>query len=281
MPEQNALGVFLKDRRSRLDAAHAGVSMTRRRTPGLRREEVAQRAHVSTTWYTALEQGRGGPPSVEVLERLARALALSEVEREHLFLLAQNRPPQVRYQPDHTITPQLQRVLDAMVFSPAFIKTPEWNLVAWNHAAAVVLTDYGQIPPDRRNLLRLMFSEPEVRQRLPNWAAVARSSVATFRAEVTRNGANAHVHALVEELSASYPEFGLWWQDQQLEQHGQGTKHIQHPAAGALHLDYAAFAVEGQPQLQMVVYTPSTAQDQAVVQGMLAQADVPAPPDTR
>src|ERR1051325_3668329 len=93
----NELGLFLKDRRSRIDPAPRGLRLERRRTPGLRREEVAQRAHVSPTWYTWLEQGRGGAPSADVLDRLARALALNPLEREHLYLLAQQRPPQVRY----------------------------------------------------------------------------------------------------------------------------------------------------------------------------------------
>src|ERR1700749_4147105 len=107
--DQNSLGIFLKDRRTRLDPASFGVSMTRRRTPGLRREEGAQRANVSATWYTWLEQGRGGAPSADVLDRIARALMLTDVEREHLFLLGLGRPPAVRYQPTEGVTPRLQR----------------------------------------------------------------------------------------------------------------------------------------------------------------------------
>src|SRR5919109_1936180 len=116
----NLLGSFLRDRRSKLDPAAFGVSLTRRRTPGLRREEVAQRANVSATWYTWLEQGRGGAPSADVLDRIARALMLTDVEREHLFLLGLGRPPEVRYQPAEGVTPRLQRVLDALEVCPAF-----------------------------------------------------------------------------------------------------------------------------------------------------------------
>src|ERR1700748_1146355 len=107
----NSLGAYLKDRRSKLDPATFGFPSTRRRTPGLRREEVAQRANVSATWYTWLEKGRGGAPSAAVLERIAHALLLTEVEREHLFLLALGRPPEVRYQTSSGITPRLQRLL--------------------------------------------------------------------------------------------------------------------------------------------------------------------------
>ena len=141
------LGTYLKDRRAKLDPAAFGFSATRRRTPGLRREEVAQRANVSATCYTWLEQGRGGAPSADVLDRIARALMLTDVEREHLFLLGLGRPPEVRYQATEGVTPRLQRVLDALELSPALVKTATWDVVAWNRAAAAVLTDYGSSRP--------------------------------------------------------------------------------------------------------------------------------------
>src|SRR6476619_1776322 len=119
----NLLGTFLRDRRTKLDPASFGVSMTRRRTSGLRREEVAQRANVSATWYTWLEQGRGGAPSGDVLDRIARAMLLTDVEREHLFLLGLGRPPEVRYRAPEGITPRLQRLLDTLEYSPAFVRT--------------------------------------------------------------------------------------------------------------------------------------------------------------
>ena len=154
---ENALGSYLKDRRTKLDPAAFGLPRTRRRTPGLRREEVAQRANISPTWYTWLEQGRGGAPSADVLDRLARALMLTDAEREHLFLLGLGRPPEVRYQGTDAVTPRLQRLVDVLEFSPAIVKTATWDIVAWNRAAAAVLTDYGALPPEQRNVLRLMF----------------------------------------------------------------------------------------------------------------------------
>jgi len=132
----NSLGAYLKDRRAKLDPAAFGFAATRRRTPGLRREEVAQRANVSATWYTWLEQGRGGAPSADVLDRIARALMLTDVEREHIFLLGLGRPPEVRYRVPEGVTPRLQRVLDALAISPAIVKTPTWDIVAWNHGGA-------------------------------------------------------------------------------------------------------------------------------------------------
>src|SRR5437588_12992007 len=114
----NLLGTYLKDRRTRSDPAALGFPVGRRRTPGLRREEVAQRANISATWYTWLEQGRGGAPSADVLDRLARALMLTCVEREHLFLLGLGRPPEVQYQKNEGVTPRLQRVLDRLEPTP-------------------------------------------------------------------------------------------------------------------------------------------------------------------
>src|SRR5271168_2582267 len=131
---ESLLGSYLKDRRAKLDPAALGFASQRRRTPGLRREEVAQRAHISPTWYTWLEQGRGGAPSADVLNRIARALMLTDVEREHLFLLGLGRPPEERYQRVEGVTPRLQRVLDALEPTPALIRTATWDVIAWNRA---------------------------------------------------------------------------------------------------------------------------------------------------
>ena len=159
MTAANSLGTYLRDRRAKLDPAAFGFPLTRRRTPGLRREEVAQRANVSATWYTWLEQGRGGAPSADVLDRIARAMMLTDAEREHLFLLGLGRPPEVRYHAPEGITPRLQRVLDTLEYSPAFIRTATWDVIAWNRAAAAVLTDYSTLPEGQRNVLRMMFRD--------------------------------------------------------------------------------------------------------------------------
>src|ERR1700733_2487851 len=150
LPAENLLGTYLRARRSKLDPAALGFPSERRRTLGLRREEVAQRANISPTWYTWLEQGRGGAPSADVLDRIARALLLTEIEREHLFLIALGRTPEVRYQPPEGVAPHLQRVLDALEFSPAYIRTSIWDIVAWNRAATAVLANYEDVPPAER-----------------------------------------------------------------------------------------------------------------------------------
>ena len=201
------LGTYLKDRRARLDPAAFGFVVGRRRTPGLRREEVAQRANISPTWYTWLEQGRGGAPSADVLNRIAAALMLTDIEREHVFLLGLGRPPEVRYKAAEGVTPRLQRLLDALEVSPALIKTASWDVVAWNRAAAAVLTDYGALPPGQRNILRLIFCDPRVRAAQYDWESVARFVVGAFRADAARAGAVSEVGELVDELCKRSPEF--------------------------------------------------------------------------
>ena len=260
--ESNRLGHFLKDRRARLDPAAFGFSQARRRTPGLRREEVAQRASVSATWYTWLEQGRGGAPSADVLDRIGRALMLTDVEREHLFLLALGRPPEVRYQAAEGVSPRLQRLLDALTFSPAYIKTSTWDIVAWNRAACATLCDYSKLDPEQRNSLRLVFCNPRIRAALPNWETDARYVVAAFRAETARAGAAKNVEALVDELRRLSPEFDTMWRDNDVRAtYGERPKVVRHLAAGKIALEYSAFAVEGRPDLGMVIYNPATAAD--------------------
>ena len=259
--KDNSLGNYLKNRRARLDPAAFGIAAARRRTPGLRREEVAQRANVSVTWYTWLEQGRGGIPSADVLEGIANALALTAVEREHLFLLAQHRPPEVRYQATECVTPQLQRVLDSLPFSPAIVKTATWDVVAWNRAAATVLTDYSKLAPQQRNILRMLFCDTRMRTNSADWEQFARAAVATFRAEAARFGAAQSVEALVQELRQASPDFNAIWCDHDVQAHGEGVKHFRHSTAGPITLEYSTFAVDGSPDLSLVIYTPASPAD--------------------
>jgi len=266
----NALGAYLRDRRTRLDPAAFGLAATRRRTPGLRREEVAQRANISATWYTWLEQGRGGAPSPDVLDRIARALLLTDVEREHLFLIGLGHPPEVRYHSGEGVTPRLQRLLDALEVSPALVRTATWDVVAWNPAAAAVLTDYGALPPGQRNILRMIFGDPKVRAAQYDWAQVARFVVAAFRADATRAGAVAEVTALVDELSRLSPEFAALWRENDVQTYGEGLKRLRHPVLGEIAFEYSAFAIDGRPDLGMVVYNPATAADAARIRAHLA-----------
>jgi transcriptional regulator with XRE-family HTH domain len=259
----NKLGSYLRDRRTRLDPVALGFGGGRRRTPGLRREEVASRANISPTWYTWLEQGRGGAPSADVLDRIARGLMLTEPEREHIYMLGLGRPPEACYQPVDGISPRLQRVLDGMVLSPAIIKTAMWDVVGWNRAATLLLTDYAKLPREGRNILRLMFGTDDIRARNEDWEGVARFVVGAFRADVARAGANnsAEVTKLVAELCGSSAEFEALWQNNDVIAYGEGVKRIHHPNAGLLAMEFFSFAVEGRPELGMIIYNPATPAD--------------------
>src|ERR1700749_2779540 len=223
---ESPLGTYLRKRRAKLDPGAFGFGPERRRTPGLRREEVAQRANISPTWYTWLEQGRGGAPSADVLDRIARALMLTDVEREHLFLVALGRPPEVRYHAGGDVTPRLQRVLDALDPSPAVIRTAIWDVVAWNKAATVMLMDYGSMPPEQRNILRYFFLDPRSRAAQYDWESVARFVLGAFRVDAARAGAEAEVAPLVDELCRLSPEFKAMWRGNEVRGHqGEAVKH--------------------------------------------------------
>jgi transcriptional regulator with XRE-family HTH domain len=275
LASENLLGTYLRDRRMKLDPAAFGFPAERRRMSGLQREEVAQRAHISPTWYTWLEQGRGGAPSADVLDRIARALMLTEVEREHLFLLGLGRPPDVRYREIEGVTPRLQRVLDALDPHPALIKTATWNVVAWNRAATVMLGDYGSLPPHQRNVLRIIFLDPRARAVQYDWESVARFVVGEFRVDAARAGAAAEVGPLVDELCRLSPEFRTMWAENDV--HGgrhEAVKHIRHPVLGPLAFEYSAFSVDGRTDLSMVVYNPATPADAEKIRSQIGSTPI-------
>jgi transcriptional regulator with XRE-family HTH domain len=273
--DEKRLGTYLKDRRGRLDPATFGFPPGRRRTPGLRREEVAQRASISPTWYAWLEQGRGGGPSAQVLDRIAQALMLTEPEREHLFLLGLGRPPEARYRKDGGVTPRLQRVLDTLEPTPALIRTATWDVVAWNQAATVLLSDFGAAPPGERNMLRFIFLDPGMRAAYDHWEGVARFVVSAFRADVARAGAAAEVERLVDELSRESPEFKAMWRDHEVHSHVEGVKQMRHPVLGRIAFEYSAFAVDSRPDLSLLIYNPTTREDAERIAGMVGPPPAP------
>lgn len=265
---ENTLGDFLKDRRARLDPVLFGFGSTRRRTPGLRREEVAQRANVSVTWYTWLEQGRQGTPSADVLERLSCALELTTTEREHMFLIAQQRPPAARPDLRSEVTRRMQRTIDSFESSPAFIKSAAWDVLAWNRAATVVLTDYSKLAPVDRNILKLLFRNPEIRAQNPYWESQARAAVATFRLQTARAGGIQFAQAMLDEMCSTSPEFAALWGANDVDAY-EGVKHIEHSIVGRLALEYSSYTVDGRPDLSLLIYTPATTEDMTKVRALL------------
>lgn len=184
------------------------------------------------------------------------------MEREHLFLIGLGRPPEVRYRKSDDVSPRLQRVLDALEPSPALIRTAIWDVVAWNRAATTMLTDYGALPPEQRNILRFIFLDPRARAAQYDWESVARFVVGAFRIDASRAGATAEVEPLVDDLCRRSREFATLWRDNNVQgPHGDGVKRIRHPVLGQLMFEYSAFVVDGRADLTMVVYNPVMPED--------------------
>ncbi len=251
------LGSFLQNRRAKLDPASFGFRSSRRRTPGLRREEVAQRANISAAWYICLEQGRGGAPSADVLDNLAKALLLTDAEREHLFLIGLGRAPESRYKRPDSIEPRLQRVLDALNPAPALIKTATWDAVAWNEAATVIWPNLGKHASYGRNTLRMLFLDPHAQTLYHDWEAVARMAVAGFRADVARAGAMAEVADMVDELSRASSAFQAMWRENDVADITHAVKELRHPVLGTLRFEASIFGVDGRQDLTMLVFMPA------------------------
>ncbi len=254
MAGNQAFGDFLRSRRARMEPeAPADPGRRRRRTPGLRREEVAGRAGISAEWYVKLEQGRAVSPSAETVEALGRALRLDAVEMAHLRALAAaggRQPFRAEAVPD-----TLRRLV-ASLPEPAYLTGRRWDLLAWNDAAVAVFGDFGRLPPGERNILHWMLTVPAARALFGrSWAAEARRMVALFRPTHDLWPGDAAFAELVERLRRGCPEFGGWWADHGIGAPVSGSKLLQHPTLGTLRLDHASFQANDDPALRLALYT--------------------------
>ncbi len=277
-----ALATFLRTRRMRLSPAAVGLPPgVRRRTPGLRREEVAVLAEVGATWYTWLEQGRDVRPSVEVLESVAIALRLDATERRHLFHLADRPLPGSPTPTPDTVSPTLLRMLNGFGTTPAYIKGRRWDVLAWNRAASAVILDFDSLPLERRNMVELIFTDPELRRRFADWESVARTTLAMFRADSGRYPGDPGIVNLVDRLLYASAEFRAWWPQHAVVARPEGRKEWLHPAAGCLLFEYARFSVDDGSDLKLVMYTPLVGTDTASkIEHLLASSCDAAPRDT-
>jgi len=258
-PERRDLTAFLVSRRARLAPPDVGlVTGARRRTPGLRREEVAQLAGVGISWYTWFEQGRDIQVSAHFLENLSRALRLDRSEREFLFALAQHLPAPLTRFAAPKVTETMQHVLDSYPH-PAHIKTPRWDIVAWNNSMAEVFGDFQDLPEEERNTMWLLFTKPVYRNIMHDWETDARRVIARFRLDFGRSGNDPAFVALVRNLEQASPEFARWWGQHDVDGYGEGVKRVRHPRLGNIEYEHAAFTADGDPNLRLVLYTPVAA----------------------
>ncbi|MBH1933168.1 helix-turn-helix domain-containing protein [Streptomyces sp. AV19] len=251
---------FLMSRRARVSPAQAGLPPGggARRTPGLRREEVAVLAGVGTTWYQWLEQGREITVSPQVLDGVARVLRLSAVERRHLYVLAGLNPPLLESgEPPDSLCPGLRRLIDAWLPNPAHIMDAHWNTVAHNASAALVL---GLVPDGRpHNWLWHYFTDPAYRSRAANREESARRVVAQFRASCTEQpdaSRAAELAELVRELSAASEEFARLWEGGDVRPEGQLVNELEHPLVGRLAFESSPLRIPSRPDLTIVVHDP-------------------------
>jgi len=253
-PSRREFADLLRSRRDRLTPDDVGLPAgTRRRTAGLRREEVAQLAGVSTTYYTFLEQGRDVRPSRQVLAALAAALRLSAAERDHLFQLAGATPPSGGAPRAETVAPALAEMVQRLDPWPAYLKGGRWDVLAANRAARALFADW----PARadRNLLSWMFTEPAARKIYLHWEQEAAAMLARFRAAAARRPDDPHFTGLIDELHQASPEVRAWWPRHDVLPVGGGTKRLHHPALGDVAFEHVVLQVADRPEQSLVYFT--------------------------
>jgi transcriptional regulator with XRE-family HTH domain len=262
---RDELRAFLRSRRARLSPTEVGLPDNggRRRTPGLRREELAALAGVGVSWYTWLEQGRDINPSPEVLDALANALRLDAAERRTLFALARTELPLADdvagtepQELDGNIG-QLIALVDSLHPNPAYLLGPMTRILAWNRAASVVLGSPGHLAADKRYLLWWLMVDPGEGGMSPQRESTARNTLARFRAEYARHAGEPEYEEFLAQLREHSPRFRDWWDEHEVIEAQRGTKVMEHPELGTLRLHHAQTVPTGQPELRMSVYAPA------------------------
>ena len=250
----NEFGDFLRSRREKLTPQAVGLpNGRRRRTPGLRREEVAELAGIGIDWYIRLEQGRAISPPVTTIDALARALRLSKVEYTHLRALARNAG-QAAF--SREIVPKTVRHLVESLNQPAYVTGRRWDVLAWNAAAIEVFTDFGHLVEADRNILIYVLTDPTARQLFgTTWVEEAKRMVAQFRATYDLWSNDPAFIDLLERLRQDCPEFETWWKAHDIRSGGSGQKLLNHPQKGLLRFDYATFQSNDDLALKLAIYT--------------------------
>lgn len=256
------LADFLRNRRARLSPEQVGLPRgTRRRTPGLRREEVAMLAGVSPEWYTWLEQGRDINVSMQVLDSLARVLQLDANERQHLYLLVLRQPPPVETYSSPIISPALLGFMHSLGTSPVCIVDARSNIIGWNAAYCAVFGDLSVLPERERNLIWRIFTNPMSRQVNEHWKEIARAYLAEFRASYGRFINDPWWTEMIAELSEVSPEFRELWPHHDVIHLSEGHKLLHHPIAGDLDFDILYLQTVEDSNLRLLIHTPRLTTD--------------------
>ena len=254
-PSRSGLGDFLRSRREKLRPEAVGLANgCRRRTPGLRREEVAELAGIGVDWYVRLEQGRTVSPSATTVDALARALRLGTAEHAHLRALAR---PARRRAFSREAVPEAIRHLVESLNQPAYVTGRRWDVLAWNAAAAEIF-DWGGIAEADRNILAWMLTSPDARRLFDaTWAEDAKRMVAQFRATHDLWAGDPAFLDLLKRLRQGSPEFAAWWKAHDIRGVSSGEKLLTHPTKGVLRFLYASFQANDDPALKLAIYAPA------------------------
>jgi len=254
---RNDLSEFLRNRRARLEPANVGLpSGGRRRTPGLRREEVAALAGVGLTWYTWLEQGREISVSTTFLDNLSRVLKLDAAERRHLFLLTQQRPPAEPGKTWCVVPPLVHRLMGDLVLRPAYVINLRWDVLAWNAAGNQVFR-FSSYVPERRNLLWMLFTDPATRALFDPWEEQALQLLSHFRRDFVRATQEPDICALVKDLEKVSPDFKTWWQEQDIHGPTHGFRQLQIDGIGRISFEHTMLTIDEGRHLRLVYYAAS------------------------
>ncbi|MEP6624059.1 MAG: helix-turn-helix transcriptional regulator [Acidimicrobiia bacterium] len=264
MARRADLAAFLRARRAAVTPTDVGLAPgLRRRTPGLRREEVALLAGVSVSWYTWLEQGRPINASVDVLDALARALRLDPVERAHLLELAGHAARPVIATGRDACPPGVLELLRAVAPAPAYAMGPLWDLLAWNEPFAVLFPDVERLPTEDLNLVWLLFGNAKARALNGEWDTEARRTLSQYRAEVAPLRDDPTVAALVARLQEASEEFRVWWPRHDVAAFESHRRVFDHPIAGRLEFESEQFVPAAAPDVRIVVHLPVPGDDAA------------------
>lgn len=252
---RSEIGDFLRSRREKLTPKVVGLANgRRRRTPGLRRQEVAELAGIGIDWYIRLEQGRAINPSVTTIDALARALRLNKVEHAHLRAMARNADRRAFSR--ESVSDAFRRMVESLD-QPAYVTGRRWDVLAWNTAAADIFTDFGRLPEADRNILIYMLIDPDARRLFATtWADEAKRMVAQFRTTHDLWAGDPAFLNLLERLQKGSREFAIWWDAHDIRSGGAGQKLLNHPTRGLLRFEYATFQANDDPTLKLAIYTP-------------------------
>jgi transcriptional regulator with XRE-family HTH domain len=264
------LADFLRSRRARIAPEDVGLAPgRRRRTPGLRREEIAELASVGVTWYTWLEQGRAINPSAEVVEAIATALRLDDAEVDHLHTLAGTQH-QVPLDGPRCVGPDVRAILAALEPCPALVVNGRYDILAWNRPEAALVGDLGALPEHERNVLWLAFTNPAWRSLLVDYDDDTRRMVARFRSHMSRHLGEPAWQAQLARLNAASPLFRELWERHEVSGISKKTKRFLHPVVGLVSLDHTVLRVADVPDVELRVYTPADESARAAMERLLA-----------